>query len=194
MIQRLCVFCGSSSGNSPVFQKAAQALAEVMAASGIGLVYGGAQVGLMGSMADECLKREIEVIGVIPGALFPREIPHQGLTELFVVDSMHERKHKMYELSDAFVALPGGIGTLEEFFEILTWGQLGLHSKPCGLLNVEGYYDKMLEFLDGAVARAFLKPKHRALLIADAEPAGLLQKLKEYQAPQGTKWIGRGET
>ncbi len=194
MIQRLCTFCGSSSGNAPAFQEAAEALAETMAESGIGLVYGGAQVGLMGSMADACLKRGVEVIGVIPGALFPKEIPHQGLTQLHVVDSMHERKQKMYELSDAFVALPGGIGTLEELFEILTWGQLGLHAKPCGLLNVEGYYDKMLEFLDGAVDRAFLQPKHRALLLADPEAADLLEKLKNYQPPAGTKWIGRGET
>lgn len=194
MIQRLCVFCGSSPGNSPAYQKAAQALAEVMAASRIGLVYGGAQIGLMGEMADACLQRDLEVIGVIPGSLFPREIPHQGLSQLLVVDSMHERKHRMYEFSDAFVALPGGIGTLEEFFEILTWNQLGLHAKPCGVLNVEGYYDKMLEFLDGAVERAFLKPKHRNLLIADSDPAELLRKLQEFRPPPGTKWIQRGET
>lgn len=194
MLNKLCIFCGSSSGNSPAYQDAAEALAETLAESGIGLVYGGAQVGLMGSMADACLKRGVAVIGVIPGALFPREIPHPGLTELHVVDSMHERKQMMYELSDAFVALPGGIGTLEELFEILTWGQLGLHAKPCGLLNVEGYFDKMLEFLDGAVERDFLKPKHRALLQADANPAVLMEKLKNYRPPEGTKWIRRGET
>ncbi|HEX5034773.1 MAG TPA: TIGR00730 family Rossman fold protein, partial [bacterium] len=119
-MQRLCIFCGSSPGNSPAFLQAAESLAETMAQSGIGLVYGGAQVGLMGSIADACLNRGVEVVGVIPGALFPREIPHQGLTRLYVVDSMHERKQKMYELSDAFIALPGGIGTLEELFEILT--------------------------------------------------------------------------
>lgn len=194
MLNKLCIFCGSSSGNSPAYQDAAEALAETLAESRIGLVYGGAQVGLMGSMADACLKRGVAVIGVIPGALFPREIPHPGLTELHVVDSMHERKQMMYELSDAFVALPGGIGTLEELFEILTWGQLGLHAKPCGLLNVEGYFDKMLEFLDGAVERDFLKPKHRALLQADANPAVLMEKLKNYRPPEGTKWIRRGET
>ncbi|HKY63578.1 MAG TPA: TIGR00730 family Rossman fold protein [bacterium] len=194
MLQRLCIFCGSSPGNSPAFQQAAENLAETMAQSGIGLVYGGAQVGLMGSIADACLKRGVEVVGIIPGALFPREIPHQGLTQLHVVDSMHERKQKMYELSDAFVALPGGIGTLEELFEILTWGQLGLHAKPCGLLNVQGYYDKMLEFLDGAVGHGFLKAKHRALLLSDPEPARLLKKLQEYRPPAGTKWIEKGET
>ena len=194
MIQRLCIFCGSSSGNSPAYQEAAEALAVTLAESGIGLIYGGAKVGLMGSMADACLERGVAVIGVIPGALFPREIPHQGLTQLYVVDSMHERKQRMYELSDAFVALPGGIGTLEELFEILTWGQLGLHAKPCGLLNVEGYFDKMLEFLDNAVEREFLKPKHRALLLDDANPAALVEKMKNYQPPEGTKWIRRGET
>lgn len=165
-----------------------------MAQSSFGLVYGGAQVGLMGSMADFCLDRGLEVVGVIPGALFPKEIPHQGLTQLYVVESMHERKQRMYDLSDAFIAMPGGIGTLEEIFEILTWGQLGLHAKPCALLNVAGYYDKMLEFLDGAVESGFLKPKHRSFLLADSDPSRLIEKIKEYQAPGGTKWIERGET
>ena len=194
MIHRLCVFCGSSPGQLPVFQKAAVALAKAMAETGLSLVYGGAQVGLMGSVADACLERGVEVIGVIPDALFPKEIPHQGLTELHVVDSMHERKQKMYELSDAFIALPGGIGTLEELFEILTWNQLGLHDKPCGLLNVEGYFNKLLEFLDGAVEQSFLKPNHRALLLSEVDPASLLAKLTEFRPKPATKWIGKSET
>lgn len=188
-MNNICVFCGSSSGEGNVYQEAAEVLAARLVANGLGLVYGGAQVGLMGRIADAVLQRGGRVTGVIPGALFPKEIPHQGLTQLHVVDSMHERKRLMYELSDAFIALPGGLGTLDELFEILTWGQLGLHAKPCGLLNVAGYFDKILEFLDEAVARKFLKPQHRKLLLHGADAGALLEQLRAFEPPHLKKWI-----
>jgi len=188
-MNNICVFCGSSSGDGPIYQKAAEELASKLVAQGLGLVYGGAQVGLMGRIADAVLHLGGRVTGVIPGALFPKEIPHQGLTHLHVVDSMHERKRLMYELSDAFIALPGGLGTLDELFEILTWGQLGLHSKPCGLLNVSGYFDRILEFLDEAVQRKFLKPQHRRLLLSDNEAEPLLEQLRAFAPMHLKKWI-----
>ena len=174
---RLCVFCGSATGNRPAYTEAAVALAEAMTRAGIGLVFGGGAVGLMGIVADAVLARGGEAIGVIPEALASREIAHQGLTSLHVVRSMHERKALMAELSDGFVAMPGGFGTFEEFCEVVTWTQLGLHPKRCGLLNVAGYYDALLTQCDRAVADGFVKPANREIVIADTDPARLLDRV-----------------
>lgn len=193
-MHRICVFCGSSEGDNEIYRKAAEELAGLLVRENIELVYGGAQVGLMGRIADAVLQRGGRVTGIIPGALFPKEIPHQGLTQLLVVDSMHERKRLMYEFSDGFIALPGGLGTLDELFEILTWGQLGLHGKPCGLLNVAGYFDEILAFLATAEKRKFLKSQHRKLLLDDAEPGPLLAKMRAFQPRPLKKWIRSQET
>ncbi|MCC7343338.1 MAG: TIGR00730 family Rossman fold protein [Deltaproteobacteria bacterium] len=193
-MNRICVFCGSNEGDSEVYRGAAEELAGLLVRENIELVYGGAQVGLMGRIADAVLQGGGRVTGIIPGALFPKEIPHQGLTQLLVVDSMHERKRLMYEFSDGFIALPGGLGTLDELFEILTWGQLGLHGKPCGLLNVAGYFDEILAFLATAERRKFLKPQHRKLLLDDADPEALLAKMRDFQPRPLKKWIRSQET
>jgi uncharacterized protein (TIGR00730 family) len=189
-MRRLCVFCGSSSGLRPEYQTAAETLGRALSDRGIGLVYGGAHVGLMGAVADAVLRGGGggEVIGVIPRALVEREIAHRGLTELRVVGSMHERKAVMADLADGFVALPGGAGTLEELFEVWTWAQLGLHRKPCGLLNVNGYFDALGAFLDHASAEQFLRAEHRAMLIMENDPAALLDRFARYSAPVVTKW------
>lgn len=179
---RLCVFCGSSPGGRADYTAAAKALVEALAANGIGLVYGGASVGLMGFMADTMMAAGGEVIGVIPQSLKDREIAHTGITALHVVDSMHARKAKMAELSDAFIAIPGGIGTLEELFEVWTWTKLGLHNKPCGLLNVAGYYDALLTFLDHMAAESFVKAQHRAMLQVSTCPTELLAQLSDASA------------
>jgi uncharacterized protein (TIGR00730 family) len=176
-VQRVCVYAGSSAGARPEYAAAARAIVELLADRGFGVVYGGGKVGLMGALADAALARGAEVIGVIPGHLEEREIAHEGLTELRVVGSMHERKAMMAELANAFIALPGGLGTLEELVEMLTWAQLELHSKPCGLLNVCGYYDPLIAFLDRAVAEGFLTTANRTLLTVSAEPAALLDEL-----------------
>lgn len=192
---RICVFCGSSAGARPAYRAAAVAFGEALADAGIGLVYGGASVGLMGAVADAALARGGEVIGVMPRALADRELAHRGLTQLHVVGSMHERKALMAELSDAFVALPGGLGTFEELFEIWTWAQLGHHRKACAMLNTEGYYDGLLAFLDHAVDEAFIKPLHRGTLRVERDPAALLDAIRAYVPPPATgKWIGRNET
>ena len=193
-MRRVCVFCGSSKGARPEYTEAARQMGAALARQGIGLVYGGGRVGLMGTLADAVLAAGGEVIGVIPEALMAWEVGHQGLADLRVVGSMHERKALMAELSDAFIALPGGYGTLEEFCEVLTWGQLGLHRKPCGLLNVEGYYDPLLALLDHALAERFLQPAHRSLVLEERDPERLLQLLAGYQAPEVEKWIDRDET
>jgi len=179
MLHRLCVFCGSSPGSSPVYRAAAERLAREMAARGIGLVFGGGCVGLMGVMADAVLGAGGHAIGVIPQAMVAREIAHPGLPDLRIVKSMHERKATMAELSDAFVALPGGYGTFEEFFEVVTWTQLGLHRKRCGLLNVGGFYDPLLALVDRASGTGFIKPQNRAIVMADDDPARLLDRLAE---------------
>ncbi len=184
-MKRLCVFCGSSAGDDPAFAEAAAAVGRALAERRITLVYGGGNVGLMGVLADAALRAGGEVIGVIPKALMEWEVGHLGLTDLRVVDSMHERKALMAELSDGFAALPGGIGTLEEFFEIWTWAQLGVHHKPCGLLNAEGYYDPLVTFLDGMVERGFLKPRHRSMAIVEREVRPLLAALEAYRPPEG---------
>lgn len=187
-MRRLCVFCGSSSGLQPAYHSAAQSLGRALTDRRIGLVYGGAHVGLMGAVADAVLSGGGEVIGVIPRALVEREIAHRGLTELRVVDSMHERKALMADLANGFVALPGGAGTLEELFEVWTWAQLGLHRKPCGLLNVNGYFDALGEFLDHATSEGFLRAEHRAMLMMETDPAVLLDRLAHYTPPPGSKW------
>ncbi len=191
---RLCVFSGSSSGRLPEYTAAAEELGRTLAARGIGLVYGGASVGLMGALADTALAAGGEVIGVMPRSLFEREIGHAGLTDLRVVESMHERKALMAELSDGFVALPGGAGTLEELFEVWTWAQLGHHRKPCALYNVEGYYDGLAAFLDHTVDERFVKPVHRRMLIVERDLGPLLAAIDAYEAPLVDKWIKRDGT
>jgi uncharacterized protein (TIGR00730 family) len=176
-MKRVCVFCGANAGVRAEYGIAAQGLATVLARRGLGLVYGGGNVGLMGVLADSMLRAGGEVIGVIPQSLVAKEVAHHGVTELRVVDTMHQRKALMNELSDAFIALPGGFGTLDEFFEILTWSQLGIHAKPSGLLNVSGYYDCLLAMLDHAVTERFLRPAHRQLVIADLDASSLVQRL-----------------
>jgi uncharacterized protein (TIGR00730 family) len=177
MFRRICVFCGSSSGVHPVYEQAARDVGRLLCQRGIELVYGGGNVGLMGTVANACLNAGGRVIGVIPQALADKEVAHTGLTELRIVGSMHERKLAMADLSDAFVALPGGYGTWEEFFEVLTWSQLGIQRKACGVLNVNGYYDPLLAMADRAVTEGFVRPVHRDLLLTDADPQRLLDRL-----------------
>jgi uncharacterized protein (TIGR00730 family) len=177
--RRICVFTGSRHGSRSDYAQAAAALGRELVERDYGLVYGGGNVGLMNVVANTVLERMGNVIGVIPNSLVHKEVAHRGLTELRVVGSMHERKALMAELSDGFIAMPGGIGTMEEFFEVLSWAQLGLHQKPCGLLNVSDYYDALIQFLDHAVADDFLKPKHRALMIVEQEPAKLLDRFEQ---------------
>jgi len=191
VLRRICVFCGSSFGSRPAYREAAETVGRLLGRRGIELVYGGSNVGLMGVMADACLEGGGRVIGVIPQALVDKEVAHLGLTELRVVNSMHERKFLMADLSDAFLALPGGYGTWDEFCEVLTWSQLGIQRKACGLLNVNGYYDAFLEFADRAVAEGFLRDVHRGLLLSDNDPARLLDRLANYAVPIVDKWIGR---
>jgi uncharacterized protein (TIGR00730 family) len=178
-IRKVCVFTGSRQGASPAYALAAQQLGRELVARGYGLVYGGGNVGLMNVVANTVLDLRGTVVGVIPNSLVSKEVAHRGLTELRVVGSMHERKALMAELSDGFIAMPGGIGTMEEFFEVLSWAQLGLHEKPCGLLNVAGYYDSLITFLDQAVAKDFIKPKHRALMIVEEDSTELLDRFQQ---------------
>jgi uncharacterized protein (TIGR00730 family) len=191
VMQRVCVFCGSSFGTRPAYVEAAQDVGRLLSKRGIGLVYGGSKLGLMGALANACLDQGGRVIGVMPRALVAKEIAHHGLTELRVVESMHERKALMADLADAFIALPGGYGTWEEFCEVLTWSQLGLQRKPCALLNVNGYYDPLLAMTDRAVDEGFLRDVHRGLLIADTNPTRLLDRLGSYTVPVVAKWIDR---
>jgi uncharacterized protein (TIGR00730 family) len=189
----VCVFCGASPGADPGYAAAARAMGQAIAARGLRLVYGGAKIGLMGAVADAAMAAGGEVIGVMPHALVDKEIGHQGLTRLEVVDSMHERKARMAELSEGFIALPGGVGTLEEIFEIWTWGQLGFHAKPAAFLNVRGYYDGLRNFLDHSVSEAFLRAPHRDMVIFREDPAQVLDALAAYVPPVVEKWIGRPE-
>ena len=193
-IKNICVYCGSRPGRLDAYAEAARALAEQLVSHDIGLVYGGASVGLMGTVADHVLKLGGRAIGVIPEALVRKEVAHHHLTELHITQSMHERKTLMAELSDGFIALPGGIGTLEEIFEIWTWAQLGLHHKPCGLLNVEGYFDTLRRFLDHTVSEEFVRPPVRGMLIVETDPGAMLQRFLGYQAPTMKKWVGENET
>lgn len=190
----ICVFCGSSAGEDPRYLDAASALGRLLVARGLGLVYGGSRVGLMGRLADTVLEGGGEVVGVIPRALVDREVAHGGLTELIITDSMHDRKATMAERSDAFLAAPGGIGTLEEFFEVLTWGQLGLHRKPCGILNTKGYFDPLIRLLDHAEREGFLHPAHRSMVLVHPEPGPLVDAMGRYEPPRVPRWIRPGET
>ena len=189
----LCVFCGSNPGASPAYAEAAARLGRTLAGRGLNLVYGGGQVGLMGVVADAALAAGGTVTGVIPEALATRELAHAALSDLQVVSSMHERKARMSELSDGFIALPGGIGTLEEWFEVWTWSQLGFQPKPCGLLNVAGYYDHLLAFLDHMTAERFLTEIHREMVVVDDDPERLLDRLAAWQPPRVRKWIDAAE-
>jgi uncharacterized protein (TIGR00730 family) len=188
-MKRVCVFCGSNSGAGSDFVLAARQLGAALAERSITLVYGGASVGTMGEIANAVLEKGGEAIGVIPSVLMAKEIAHTGLSELRTVGSMHERKALMAELSDGFIALPGGLGTLEEFFEIITWAMLGMHTKPCGILNINGYYNKLIDFLDLAVKQQFIKHVHRSMILVDTSPDALLDRFDSYRAPQADKWI-----
>jgi uncharacterized protein (TIGR00730 family) len=189
LIQSLCLFCGSSPGRDERHLAAARELGRLLAAEGIRMVYGGGRVGLMGAAADAALAAGGTVVGVIPRMLWDREVGHSGLSELHIVETMHERKALMVELSDAFVALPGGIGTLDELFETWTWGQLGIHRKPFGVLNVAGYFDSLLAFLDHVSEERFLPTQHRAMLVTETSPDGLLARLREFRPASVEKWV-----
>lgn len=193
-MKNLCVYCGSSSGRRTEYIESAHGLAKELTKRGMGLVYGGASVGIMGEIADAVLSGGGEVIGVIPQALVDKEVSHSSLTELKIVNSMHERKAVMADLSDGFIALPGGLGTLEELFEVLTWAQLGFHTKPCGLLNVGSYYEKLCSFLDHAVEEQFIKTSHRDMLLIEERPEKLLALMEAYQPPLVERWIDRNNT
>jgi uncharacterized protein (TIGR00730 family) len=188
-ITRICVYCGSSLGKNPAYSVAARALAKELCKRDIGLVFGGGAVGIMGVVADAVLEAGGEVVGVIPKSLAKKEVAHYGLSELHVVASMHERKAMMADLADGFIALPGGWGTLEEIFEMLTWAQLGFHEKPCGLLNVEGYFDGLIGFLENSFEQQFVKELYRPLLMQSNEPMVLLDQFSSYKAPKVRKWM-----
>jgi uncharacterized protein (TIGR00730 family) len=188
-MKRIVVFCGSSPGRRPAYVAAAQSLGRLLAARGIGVVYGGASIGLMGALADSALAAGGEVIGVIPSGLFPAEIPHAGLTEQHVVTTMHERKALMAELSDAVIALPGGTGTLDELFEMFTWSQLGLHRQPIGLLDVEGYWQPLLAFMDHMAQERFIAAEHRDTLLVESDPTALLERLESFEPTHAGKWL-----
>jgi len=188
-MKRICINCGSSSGFDPCYMAMAQRLGQALVNQNYELVYGGADVGLMGMVANTVMNSGGVAIGVIPKS-FACKVSHQGLTELHVVDSMHERKTMMFNLSDAFIALPGGFGTLDEIIEILTWAQLGLHPKPCGLINVDGYFDRLLSFFDHAVKKGFIKLEHREMLLVSDTPEDMLKLIQAYRPPEVEKWIG----
>ena len=188
-LSAVCVFCGSSAGVDGAYADAARDLGRLLARRGVALVYGGARGGVMGAIADATLDDGGRVVGIMPRPLWSREVGHTGLTELLVVDTMHERKALMAERSDAFVALPGGAGTLEELFEVWTWGQLGIHTKPVGLLNVGGFFDPLLAMVEHLVTQGFLRPAHRAMLLVEEQPDRLLARLAAYEAPAVTKWL-----
>ena len=188
--KRICVFCGSNPGAKPEYVQMARQLGRILVKRNIGLVYGGGKVGIMGEIARTVFEEDGEVIGVIPKTLAEKEVAFTKLSDLRVVGSMHERKALMIELADGFIALPGGLGTIEEFFEVLTWAQLGIHQKPCGLLNVCQYYDKITDFLDYAVNQQFVKLEHRSMVLIDENPEALLEKFALYQPPKQTKLRG----
>ncbi len=193
-MKRLAVFCGSSNGASETYKEGAIQLGKELARQGITLVYGGSSLGIMGTVADTVLESGGQVIGVIPKMLVEKEISHPHLTELIVVDSMHERKAKMVDLADGFIALPGGMGTLEEFFEVLTWAQLGLHQKPCGILNSSHYYDLLISFLDHINEQQFLQDKFRSMVLIESGPAQLIEKFKSYVPPTVKAYIKEEQT
>ena len=191
MIQAICVFCGANYGKRPSYRESARRVGEILAERGITLVYGGGNVGLMGALADACLEKGGRVVGVIPRALKEKEIAHQGLTQMHVVGSMHERKAMMADLADAFLTLPGGFGTWDEFCEALTWSQLGLQRKACAFLNVEGYYDALLAMAQRAAEDGFIRPEHCELLLVDTDPERIVERLQDYEVPYVPKWADR---
>ena len=193
-MNRVCVFCGSNRGGRAGYATETRELASALVAAGLSLVYGGGRVGLMGELANEVLRLGGQVTGVIPRALVEREVGHTGLTDLRVVETMHERKALMAELSDGFIALPGGLGTLEEIFEVWTWAQLGMHRKPVAFLNVGGYYESLVEFLDQATREGFVRRQHRAIAIIERDAGELISRMRAYTAPSLEKWIDRDET
>jgi len=193
-MKRICVFAGSSSGREPGYRSAAEDLGRLLAARDLGLVYGGARVGLMGALADTVLASRGYVTGVIPDVLVAKEVAHTGLSDLRIVRSMHERKATMADLADGFIALPGGWGTMEELFEVLTWAQLGLHRKPCGLLNVHGYFDRLLSFVEHSMAEGFVRREYGSMIAVSDSPGALLDMLASYQPPLVEKWIDRDST
>jgi uncharacterized protein (TIGR00730 family) len=193
-MKRIVVFCGSSGGHDPVFAAQAFRLGQYLAENGVELVYGGARVGLMGAVADGTLRGGGRVIGVLPHFLRTREVAHEHLTELILVETMHERKLKMHELSDGVIALPGGYGTLEELFEMLTWGQLGLHAKPVGLLNTDGFYDALLALADTMTRQGFLKEENRRMLLTAQTVEDLVAQMRQYRPPTAPKWITKEQT
>jgi uncharacterized protein (TIGR00730 family) len=190
-MNRICVFCGTNPGSRPEYEAAARELGRILAESDIELVYGGASVGIMGELADSVQEYGGHVTGIIPQQLMAKEAAHTGIRNLIVVASMHQRKSQMADMSDGFIALPGGIGTLEGFFEILTWAQLGIHSKPSGILNVAGYFDELTRFLDHAVQEGFLTQEHREAIMMEDDPRLLLQRMQAYTPPEGEKLMGR---
>lgn len=192
-MKSICVFCGSNDGERPGYSKAAAGLGSAIARRGLTLVYGGAHVGLMGTLADAALAEGGSVVGVMPLALVEKEIAHQGLTDFHEAGSMHERKQIMADLADGFVALPGGAGTLEEIFEVWTWGQLGHHGKPVAFLNIENYFDRLLAFLDHQTQERFMRQAHRDMLIVETDPDLVLDRCATYEAPKVGKWIGEDE-
>lgn len=193
-MKRICVFCGSNSGSKPEYLQAAEAVGAFLASKEIELVFGGGRVGLMGRVADTVLNHGGRVIGIIPEQLAIREVAHAGLTELVVVNSMHERKAKMAELADGFVALPGGFGTFEEFCEIVTWAQLGIHQKPCALLNVGGFYDSLIRMIDFSTSQNFIRPEHRSLVLVDEKIETLYEKMINFTPPVLEKWLDKSST
>ncbi|HEX6433533.1 MAG TPA: TIGR00730 family Rossman fold protein [Gemmatimonadales bacterium] len=190
-MNRVCVFCGTNAGARPAYGVAARELGRVLAEQHIELVYGGASVGIMGELADSVQEHGGHVTGIIPQQLMEKEAAHTGIRDLIVVASMHQRKSQMADMSDAFIALPGGIGTLEGFFEILTWGQLGIHAKPSGILNIEGYFDGLTGFLDHAVQEGFFTEAHRDAILVESTPGKLLERMRAYSPPESEKLMGR---
>lgn len=188
-MKNIAVFCGSNTGNSPEFKQAAYELGSKLADNNIGLIYGGAKVGLMGAAADGVLDNGGRAVGVLPGFLKAKELEHSRLSDIIIVETMHERKAKMYEMSDGIITLPGGFGTLDETFEFLTWGQLSLHHKPTGLLNIDGYYDKLIEFIDVSIKNGFVKPEYQDLYVVDNDIDNLILQMKNYNPPLNEKWF-----
>ncbi len=194
MLKRVCIFCGTSAGANPIYRDKAREVGELLAARGIGIVYGGGTIGLMGAVAEAGQRSGAEVIGIITKDLLDIEVANKAIPRLCVVGSMHERKALMADLADGFIAMPGGFGTLEEFMEVVTWSQLGVHRKPCGLLNVNGYYDFLLNMCDHAVKEGFITPVDRQLIVADPEPQSLIERLNKFEVPPPSKWLSMSET